>query len=275
AGLSCAAELNKLGHTVTVFEKDDKAGGIMRYGIPDFKLDKSILDRRIEILMKEGIEFKLGCESGADLIQQGFDAVCLATGARTPRDLKIPGRELEGIHFAMDYLIRFNRGERTEAKDKRVVVIGGGDTGEDCVGTAMRQGAKSVLQIEILPKPPEQRPLSQPWPVYPKLLKSKEKGERLWSVSTKEFKGLQGRIQKLKCVKVDDSLKELPNSEFEIEADLVILALGFLKPEIKVEQKGVFVAGDARRGPSLIVHAIKEGRQAATAIDHYLALSAS
>jgi glutamate synthase (NADPH/NADH) small chain len=274
AGLSCADELNKLGHSVAVFEKDDKPGGIMRYGIPDFKLEKNILDRRIELFEKEGIEFKLGKEAGPDLIRQGFDAVCLATGARTPRDLKIPGRDLIGIHFAMDYLTRSNRGERNEARGKRVVVIGGGDTGADCVGTAIRQGAKCMLQIELLPKPPEVRPESQPWPVYPLILKtptSYEEGcERQWSISTKEFKGKGKRVGGLKCVKVDGSLKEIPGSEFKIDADLVVLALGFLRPAIKVEEKGVFLAGDVRRGPSLIVWAILEGRQAAEAIDRYL-----
>jgi len=276
AGLACADELNKMDHKVTVFEKDDKLGGIMRYGIPDFKLEKSILDRRIEIFKKEGIEFIVGKEGGSDLIRR-YDAVCLATGARTPRDLKIPGRELDGIHFAMDYLARANYGEHKEAKGKRVVVIGGGDTGADCVGTAIRQGAKCVNQLELLPKPPEGRPANQPWPVYPLILKtstSHEEGcERQWSVSTREFRekeGGGGEVGKLLCVKVNEQLKEIPGTEFEIDTDLVILALGFLRPDIKIEEKGVFVAGDARRGPSLIVWAIWEGRQAAEAVDAYL-----
>jgi len=301
AGLACAVRLNQAGHSVVVFERDDKIGGIMRYGIPDFKLEKTILDRRINIWEKEGILFRTGVNVGVNYppnkLRADFDAICLAGGSRVPRDLKIPGRKLKGIHFAMDYLDHANnRGERKEARGKRVVVIGGGDTGADCVGTANRQGAASVVQIELLPKPPESRPADQPWPKYPAILKtstSHEEGcKRLWSVSTKRFLG-SGRVEKLACVKVDAQLKEVSRTEFEIEADLVILALGFLHPEhngilkeLGVELdgrgnvrtgsnymtsvKGVFSAGDMRRGQSLLVWAIQEGGQAAEAIAQYL-----
>jgi glutamate synthase (NADPH/NADH) small chain len=279
AGLSAAAELNRMGHEVTVFEKDDKIGGILRYGIPDFKLEKHILDRRIELWKIEGIKFKTKVEAGKEVLK-GFDAVCLATGCRTPRDLKIPGRDLKGIHFAMDYLIQSNK--RTgliDAKDIKVVVIGGGDTGADCVGTANRQGAKCVVQIEILPQPPECRDEKCPWPGYPLLLKTtsshEEGAERHWSILTTKFKGRSSKIEALECVKVEfvgGKMKEIPGTEFEIEADLVILAIGFIKEEIGKEwqNKKVFPAGDARRGPSLVVWAIHEGRQAAEAINRYL-----
>jgi glutamate synthase (NADPH/NADH) small chain len=303
AGLSCAAQLNRAGHKVTVFEKDDKIGGIMRYGIPDFKLEKRILDRRIDIWKKEGIEFITS--TLVQKIPKGFDAVCLAGGCRVPRDLKIKGRELKGVHFAMDYLIQSNKmvagyripeGELIDAKGKKVVVIGGGDTGADCVGTANRQGASSVIQIELLPKPSERRPSDQPWPKYPLILKtSTSHGEgcsREWSVLTKEFIGENGQVIKLSCDRINPAMKEIPGSGFEIEADLVILALGFVHPEpikeldleldkrgnVKTNEnymtskKGVFSAGDMRRGQSLIVWAISEGRLAAQAIDKYLTL---
>ncbi len=286
AGLSCAAQLNKMGHSVTVFEKDDRLGGILRYGVPDFKLEKWILDRRIDIWEKEGIKFKTNSEIKKDPF--GFDAVCWATGARTPRDLKIPGRELEGIHFAMDYLTQANRrvtgekiakSELIDAKGKKVVVIGGGDTGSDCVGTANRQGAKCVIQIELLPEPPVCRDGSCPWPTYPLLLKttsSHEEGvERHWSILTKKFLGEKGKVKKLSCVKVEfegRKMKEVQGSEFEIEADLVILAVGFLKPELpeSLSNKNVFCAGDLQRGPSLVVWALYEGRKTACEIDEYL-----
>ncbi|MDD5382620.1 MAG: glutamate synthase subunit beta [Candidatus Margulisbacteria bacterium] len=304
AGLVCAAQLNQAGHTVTVFEKDDKPGGIMRYGIPDFKLEKGLLDRRIDIWQQEGISFQTGVNIGVDRpveqLQKEFDAVVLAGGSRVPRDLKVPGRELTGIHFAMDYLVDANKqtGKLT-AKGKKVVVIGGGDTGADCVHTAQRQGAASIKQIEILPKPPAQRPPEQPWPRYFKALTGCEDGiEREWSVLTKEFTGCETstssveslRVAGLKCVKVDAALKEMPGTEFEIDADLVLLALGFLRPEpikgleIELDQrgnfktdenymtsaKGIFAAGDMRRGQSLVVWAIYEGRQAAEAVDRFL-----
>ena len=300
AGLTCAAQLNRAGHTVVVFEKDDKLGGIMRYGIPDFKLEKNILDRRIKIWENEGIEFRTG--KHVQKLPTGYNAVCLAGGSRVPRDLKVDGRDLKGIYFAMDYLTQSNKrisGENIkadqliDAKGKKVVVIGGGDTGADCVGTANRQGASSVTQIEVLPKPPEARPADQPWPKYPNILKTStshgEGCERYWSVVTKRFTGesalptgRQGKVKKLIC--------EKDGKPFEIEADLVILALGFLHPEhlkqlkldldkkgnIKTDdnfmtsKKGVFASGDMRRGQSLVVWAISEGRSAAHCIDKYL-----
>ncbi len=295
AGLSCAAQLNQKGHNVTVFERDDKIGGIMRYGIPDFKLEKDVLDRRIELWKKEGIKFKTKVNADKKVIKY-FDAVCLATGCRTPRDLNIPGRDLKGIHFAMDYLTQSNqrvagqkisRSQLIDAKGKKVVVIGGGDTGSDCVGTANRQGAKCVVQIEVLPQPPECRDNKCPWPQYPLLLKttsshkegpstgSGRSAERKWAVLTKEFIEQAGAVKKLRCVEVEfesRKMKEKPGSEFGIEADLVILAVGFIKQEINLEwkHKKIFLAGDVRRGPSLIVWAIAEGRAAAEAIDNWL-----
>ncbi len=318
AGISCADQLNKMGHKVTVFERADKVGGILRYGIPDFKLEKSIIDRRIRILKKEGINFLTGVNAGIDYkvskLKKEFDAVCVAGGSRTPRDLNIEGRQLKGIHFAMDYLIQANKrvnGERIspesliDAKGKRVIVIGGGDTGADCMGIAHRQGANCILQIELLPKPPECRTKDYPWPKYPMLLKTstshEEGGERYWSVLTKKFSGEEGKVKKLSCVRVDfvkdekgcPLMKEAPETEFEIEGDLIILALGFLRPEhngllkelgvafdakgnVKTDEnymssvKGVFAAGDMRRGQSLIVWAIQEGRCVASAINKYL-----
>jgi glutamate synthase (NADPH/NADH) small chain len=294
AGLACADQLNKAGHNVTVFEKDDKPGGILRYGIPDFKLDKRILDRRLQILKKEGIEFKTSINVGVDCdthkLTREFDAICLAGGSRVPRDLKIEGRDLNGIYFAMDYLTAANKkSSAIDAKGKKVVVIGGGDTGADCIGVAHRQGASCIVQIELLPQPPRKRPRNQPWPGYPFILKTssshEEGGERKWSVVTKRFIGQNGLVKKLLC--------ETAGSEFEIETDLVILALGFVHPEkfgliedlgveldergnIKTDgnymtsKKGVFSAGDMRRGQSLVVWAISEGRAAAGSIDRYL-----
>ena len=304
AGLSCAAQLNSAGHSVTVFERDDKIGGILRYGIPDFKLEKHILDRRIALWKKAGVEFRTGVDAGADYTAKKllgeFDSVVLSCGSRAPRDLKIEGRELKGIYFAMDYLCQSNRraaGEKIkasdliDAKDKKVVVIGGGDTGSDCVGTANRQGASCVVQIEVLPKPSECRTQDCPWPKYPLLLKTtsshKEGGDRHWAVTTKKFAGEKGHVKKLLCT------KEPGGSGFEIDADLVILAVGFLHPEhskltsdlgiefdtrgnIKTDDefrtsvKKVFAAGDARRGQSLVVWAISEGRRAAHYVDKYL-----
>ncbi|MBN1913274.1 MAG: glutamate synthase subunit beta [Candidatus Omnitrophica bacterium] len=310
AGWAAADELNKFGHQVVVFEKDDKPGGIMRYGIPDFKLNKSILDRRLDILKKEGVEFVTNTEAGKALgfskIKKEFDAICLAGGSRVPRDLRIEGRDLLGIHFAMDYLVQANKrvagenfaqGESIDAKGKDVVVIGGGDTGSDCVGTAHRQRAKSVTQIELLPKPPACRSAHSPWPKYPILFKTtsshEEGGQRKWSIMTKKFVGSGGKVIKLSCVKVDACCKEVAGSGFEIKADLVILALGFLHPEKKgpiqelglefdqkgnvktkadfmSSKKGIFCCGDMRRGQSLVVWAIAEGRKAASCIDTYL-----
>jgi len=307
AGLSLADQLNKAGHLVVVFEKADKIGGILRYGTPDFKLEKCVLERRISLLKKEGIVFNtsvcVGKELKAKYLKKEFDAICLATGSGVPRDLNIEGRGLLGIHFAMDYLIQANNkvnGEKNpsdkliDAKGKRVVVIGGGDTGADCLGVAHRQGAKCVVQIELLAKPPECRTSDYPWPKYPLFCKAtashEEGGIREWSVSTKKFSGENGQVKKLFCQRVT---QEAADRKFEIEADLVILALGFLHPEhnglvkdlgleldsrgnVKTNEnymtsaKGVFSAGDMRRGQSLIVWAISEGRKAAHCIDKYL-----
>ena len=317
AGIAVAGQLNKAGHSITVFEKYNKIGGIMRYGIPDFKLEKWILDRRINILRKEGIKFITKTNVGHDypsakLIEE-FDAVCFCGGSRAPRDLKIDGRQLDGIYFALDYLIDANRAVSGEsksasidAKNKNVVVIGGGDTGSDCVGLANRQGARNVVQIELLPRPPEERTKEYPWPMYPVILKtssSHEEGcERYWSVLTKKFVDKDGKLKKLSCVEVRSEkdknsghyvMKEVPSSEFEIEADLAIIAVGFLHPEhkgfiedinIKLDKRGniktdsnymsskpgIFSAGDAHSGQSLIVKAVSEGRKAAHYIDLYL-----
>ena len=320
AGLSAAAFLNRKGHSVVVFERDNNIGGILRYGIPDFKLEKKILDRRIDLLKQEGIEFKTGVKVGVDYkveeLKKDFDAVCLAIGSRVARDIKIPGRELKGVEFAMDFLIQANKrlsGEKIEeaeiiAKDKKVVVIGGGDTGADCIGVSHRQGANCVVQIEIMPKPPTERTEAMPWPKYPMIFKvsssHQEGGERDWCIMTKEFIGENGKIKAVKCERVEFGpekdingkpiMKVIPNSQFEIEADLVILAMGFTNPEheglvknlgleldergnIKAEEglsktniDGIFVCGDARRGASLIVWALYEGRNAANSIDLYL-----
>lgn len=318
AGLSCADQLNQAGHNVKVFEKADKPGGILRYGIPDFKLDKWIIDRRINIWKKEGIEFVCGVNAGFDYkinkLKKEFDAICLCGGSRKARDMDIEGRNLRGIHLAMDYLTQSNKrvsgikiphDEAIDAQGKKVVVIGGGDTGSDCVGTAHRQGASSVVQIELLPCPPEQRSSNHPWPKYPVILKTtsshEEGGDRCWSVLTKKFIGDNGALKKLSCVRVEFQgdgknspvMKEILGSEFEVEADLVILAMGFAHPEhnglldelglaydkrgnvqagvdFQTSVPGIFSAGDMRRGQSLVVWAISEGRQAARSIDLYL-----
>ncbi|MFH1715381.1 MAG: glutamate synthase subunit beta [Elusimicrobiota bacterium] len=311
SGISAANTLNRLGHNVTVFEKDAKAGGILRYGIPDFKLEKWILDRRISILKEEGIEFKTGVNVGIDYkiekIKDEFDAVCIAIGSRVPRDINTPGRELKGVHLAMDYLVQANLreegtkivGEEITAKDKNVVIIGGGDTGADCVGVANRQGAKKVIQIELLEEPPVCRTKDMPWPEYPKILRtstSHEEGcERKWCMLTKEFIGKNGVVKKIKGVNVefkDCKLNEIQGSEFELDADLVILAMGFTNPEkaliegfkldtnergniktnekLQTSDKSIFSAGDAQRGASLIVWCIADGVKAAKSIDEYL-----
>ena len=317
AGLSCAEQLNSAGHSVAVLERDDKPGGILRYGIPDFKLEKGVIDRKIALLKAEGIEFRTGVEAGsaypAEKLRKDFDALCLCGGSRVPRDLAIPGRELAGIHFAMDFLSQSNirasggtpPGALIDAKAKRVLVIGGGDTGSDCIGTSIRQGAACVVQVEVLPKPPESRTPAMAWPKYPLLLKTttshEEGGERHWSVLTKKFNGNNGKVTGVSCVRVEfvkdakgmQVMKELPGSEFEIKADLVILAIGFLYPKkegllaqlgVELDPRGnvktaanymssaagVFSAGDMRRGQSLVVWAISEGRGAARAIDEYL-----
>lgn len=319
AGLATADQLNKAGHTVAIFERDDKPGGILRYGIPDFKLAKSIIDRRIDILKREGIKFVMGADAGVTLpvskLTKDFDAICLSLGSRVPRDLKIEGRELAGIHFAMDYLIRSNKrisagkapsDDPLDAKGKKVLVIGGGDTGADCVGTAHRQGASCIMQIEVLPKPADCRTPDFPWPKYPAILKTstshEEGGIRSWAVLTKKFIGDSEGVKRVVCAKLDFSerdakgcpvMKEIPGAEFEIDADLVILAIGFIHPEhrglikelgVELDNRGnvktgsdymtsvknVFASGDARRGQSLVVWAISEGRRAAHSIDKYL-----
>lgn len=318
SGLACAEQLNRAGHTVTVFEKDDRIGGILRYGIPDFKLEKTVLDRKIDLMTKEGVVFKVSTEAGTDIavekLRRDFDAVCLCGGSRLPRDLAIPGRELEGIYFAMDFLTQANKraagdkvlaGQSIDAKGKRVLVIGGGDTGSDCIGTSIRQGASCVVQVEVLPKPPEERTPEMPWPKYPMLLKTttshEEGGERRWSILTRKFNGNGRKVSSVSCVKVEfvkdaagrQVMKELPGTEFEIKADLVVLAIGFLSPvktglleklgveldqrgNVKTDDrqmtsvKGVFSAGDMRRGQSLVVWAVSEGRRAASSIDVYL-----
>jgi len=319
AGLSCADQLNSAGHKVTVFERDDLPGGILRYGIPDFKLEKWVLDRRINILKAEGIEFITGVNVGVDYavnrLRNEFDSICLAGGSRLPRDLNIEGRHLEGIHFSMDYLVQSNKrvagksvpaGELIDAEGRRILVIGGGDTGADCVGTANRQKASCVMQIEVMPKPPECRTDEFSWPKHPLLLKtstSHEEGSgRKWAILTKKFIGQNNRVQKVSCVQVEfvkennpscPAMREVKGSEFEIEADLVILAIGFLHPEhnglleelgvsldkrgncqagdnFTTSKKGIFCAGDMHRGQSLIVWAISEGRKAAYCIDKYL-----
>ena len=321
AGLACADQLNKAGHSVVIYEQDDNVGGYLRYGIPDFKLDKRIIDRRINILTEEGIVIKKRTTVGKDIsieeIRSEYDAACIAIGARKPRNLEIPGREMMGIHFALEFLEQQNRIIRGDtiyeeklikSLNKNVVVIGGGDTGSDCVGTANRQGALKVTQIELLPKPPEARTQREPWPLWPKIYKtssSHEEGcERMWNVLTKRFIGEHGWVKKIAAVRVSwqpgpegkMEMSEVPGSEFEIEADLVLLAMGFehviregmvqdlglrldSRGNIDVDDsfmtsvKGVFSAGDAHRGASLIVWVIHEGRLTAEAIDRYLGKS--
>jgi len=315
AGLAAAQQLARAGHDVVVFEKDDRPGGLLRYGIPDFKLAKTVLDRRIKQLEAEGVAFQTGVKVGEDVstryMRKLFDCICLAMGAGQPRDLSVPGRGYENIHFAMEYLTRQNRvngGEKTSeriisARDKVVVVIGGGDTGSDCVGTARRQGAREIHQLEILPKPPATRPADTPWPQWPRIMRtstSHEEGcQRKWGVMTRQFTGQDTRVSGLTCVEVEWlrqadkwKLKELPQTEFELKADLVLLALGFVHVEhgqlisdlgLKLDDSGnlvannwqtsepdVFAAGDAVSGASLVVRAIAAGRRAASAIDNWL-----
>jgi glutamate synthase (NADPH/NADH) small chain len=319
AGLAAAQQLNHAGHAVTVFERDDRIGGLLRYGIPEFKMEKRLLDRRLGLLEEEGILFETGCDVGVTVsaheLRKNFDAMVLAGGARRPRDLPIPGRELEGIHFAMTYLTLQNRvceGDSVSvdpflnAEGKNVVIIGGGDTGADCLGTAHRQGAASVTQLELLPRPPDQRDAaSNPWPLYPQIFRvssaHEEGGERRYSISTKEFVGDNGAVQKLRTVQVEmktgpngrPTFEEQPGTEADIDADLVLLAMGFVGPEknglleelgVELTERGnvgrdrnwmtsvpgVFTAGDMQRGQSLVVWAIAEGRSCARAVDVYL-----
>jgi len=319
AGLACAQQLARIGHDVVVFEKNDRIGGLLRYGIPDFKLEKSHIDRRIDQMRAEGVEFLVGQDIGLHVppqkLQDEFDAVVLAGGAEQPRDLPVPGRNLDGVHFAMDFLPQQNRvvagdvlSEQIKATGKHVVVIGGGDTGSDCVGTSNRQGAISVTQFEVMSRPPEQENKPMVWPYWPMKLRtssSHEEGcQRDWAVATKELIGRNGKVEKLRAVRVewkDGKMHEIAGSEFEIKADLVLLAMGFVSPVQKIldafgiEKDGrgnaraatdgagyyqtsvdkVFAAGDMRRGQSLVVWAIREGRQAARAVDEYLMGSSS
>ena len=331
AGLACAQQLARAGHDVVVFEKNDRIGGLLRYGIPDFKMEKSHIDRRITQMESEGVEFRtstcvgsLGKQiPGVNNLSQNvvthsellsdFDAVALTGGSEVPRDLPVPGRELNGVHYAMEFLPQQNRvvagdllDNQIMATGKHVVVIGGGDTGSDCVGTSNRHGAASVTQFELMPMPPEEedRPLTWPdWPIKLRTSSSHDEGcERDWSVTTKRFEGSNGKVEKLIAARVEWSrnpdgrmeMKEIPDSEFEIKADLVLLAMGFVNPvhegvvtemgvaldargnvqantdEYKTSKDKVFVAGDMRRGQSLVVWAIREGRQCARSIDEFL-----
>lgn len=316
AGLAAAQQLARSGHDVTVFEKDDRVGGLLRYGIPDFKLDKRVIDRRVEQLKAEGIQFQTGVHVGKDIsahyLQKMFHAVVLSMGAGWPRDLDVPGRRADNVHFAMDYLTQQNHinagdplpaAQRIDATDKVVVVIGGGDTGSDCVGTARRQGAREIHQLEILPKPPETRPTDTPWPNWPTILRtssSHEEGcQRRWSVLTKKLAGSDGHVTELHGVGVawtrgdkGMTFAEQPGSEFTLKADLILIAMGFLHvvPTGLVEemnlardargnvaltngmttQPGVFAAGDTVSGASLVVRAINSGREAADAVNLWL-----
>ncbi|WP_193090183.1 glutamate synthase subunit beta [Advenella sp. FME57] len=327
AGLAAAQQLGRAGHSVTVFEKSNRIGGLMRYGIPDFKLDKSLIERRVSQMEAEGVEFQASTYVGAagDATEDGlnvittaeldkqFDAVIMAGGAEMPRDLPVPGRELSGVHFAMDFLRQQNKrnaGDRIanqiSAAGKHVIVIGGGDTGSDCVGTSNRQGAASVTQIELMPRPPEHENKALTWPYWPAKLRTSsshlEGCERDWAITTKCFKGDKGKLKKLVCTRVEwikdeatgqMKMQEIEGSEFELKADLVFLAMGFVSPVAAVldafgvekDQRGnvkanvenyrssrdkVFTAGDMRRGQSLVVWAIREGRQCARAVDEFL-----
>ena len=317
SGLAAAYKLNSYGHNVTVFEKEDEIGGLLRYGIPDFKLEKRVIDRRLAILKEEGIIFKTNCEIGKDYsankLREEFDAVVLTGGCQVPRDLNVEGRELEGVYFAMEYLTEQNRKnagksvkhKEIDAKGKIVIVIGGGDTGSDCIGTARRQGAKEIYQYEIMPKPPVERDETMPWPEFPRTLKTSTSHEegciREWCIATKKLEGKGGKVTKLHGVRVQwekDAngrfvMKEIEGSEFEQKADLILIAMGFTNPiyegmlkELAVDLdnrgnvltnnkymtsvEGVFAAGDMRTGQSLVVRALSEGLKAAEAVDEYL-----
>jgi len=314
AGMAAAQQLARVGHDVVVLEKNNRIGGLLRYGIPDFKMEKSHIDRRMEQMEAEGVEFRVNQNVGENVdpeqLVKDFDAVILAGGAEWPRDLPVPGRELEGVHYAMDFLPQQNKvvaGDQVEdqimATGKHVVVIGGGDTGSDCVGTSNRHGAESVTQFELMPQPPESENKSMVWPYWPLKLRtssSHEEGcDRDWSVATKSFVGENGKVKELVASKVEwknGKMEEVPNSEFKIKADLVLLAMGFLGPQqnlldkfgVDKDQRGnaaastegeksyytskakVFAAGDMRRGQSLVVWAIREGRQCARSVDEFL-----
>ena len=319
AGLAASQQLNRAGHTVTLFERDEYIGGLLRLGIPDFKLDKNIVQRRVDLMAEEGVIFKPNTEVGVDIsvedINKEFDAICITIGACEPRELPVAGRDLYGVHLAMDYLPQQNRriagdkidpSESISAEGKRVVILGGGDTGADCLGTAHRQGAEIVYQLELLPKPPETRGSNNPWPQWPLILRTssahEEGGSRDYNILTKGFSGSQGKVERLDAVRVewgkpDESgrpvMSEIPDSAFSIEVDLVLLAMGFIHPEheglikdlgIDLDDRGnistnsdritsipgIFAGGDSVRGASLVVWAIAEGRQAAHGIDKYL-----
>ena len=321
AGLAAAAQLNKAGHEVVVFERDDVAGGLLRYGIPDFKLQKDVVERRIKLMEEEGITFQYNANVGENVeistLLRDYQAIVLAGGSTIPRDLNLPGREAKGVHFAMDFLKQQNKrvgGRKVETEEilatgKNVIVIGGGDTGSDCIGTSNRHGAKSVTQFEIMPMPPQMRSENMPWPTYPMLLKittSHEEGaQRAWSVNTKEFvKDEQGNLKALKVVDVEWDIdlatgrplgfKEVPGTEKEYPCELVLLAMGFLHPQkeglieklgVELDERGnvkaiegqyqtnipkIFAAGDMRRGQSLVVWAISEGRETARKVDEHL-----
>ncbi|MEK9794612.1 MAG: glutamate synthase subunit beta [Hyphomicrobiales bacterium] len=311
AGLAAAQQLARQGHDVNLYEKNSKAGGLLRYGIPDFKMEKHHIDRRIEQMELEGVTFhfnqNIGTDSDINEIIQKYDAVILTGGSEKPRDLPIQGRDLDGIHFAMDFLPMQNRANSLEINDnektisangKHVVVIGGGDTGSDCIGTSFRQGALSVTQLEIMPEPPEKENKALTWPNWPlKMRTSSSQAEgalRDFSVMTESFIGVDGRLTALNCIRVDNSMKKIDNSDFEIKADLVLLAMGFVHPvheglvknsgvelndrgnvnandfDYQTNKEKVFVAGDMRRGQSLVVWAIREGRQAAHSVDKFL-----
>ena len=317
AGLACAQQLARAGHAVTLYERSDRVGGLLMYGIPDFKMEKHLVHRRVEQMKAEGVGIVTNCRVGFDItgdeLRAKYDAIALTMGATKPRDLPIPGRELSGIHFAMEFLPlqnKRNQGDHISedafisAKGKHVVILGGGDTGSDCLGTSNRQGALSVHQYELLPMPPERRTAEMPWPDWPMILRtstSHEEGvNRDWSINTKKFTGHDGKVSKLHGIRLNwrrardgrMAMEEIPGSDFELDCDLVLLALGFLGPEpegiitqlgLKLDPRsnvlcdnyqssvpGVFAAGDARRGQSLVVWAIWEGRECARAVDAYL-----
>ena len=318
AGLAAAQQLNRVGHSVTVFERADYIGGLLMLGIPDFKLDKDVVRRRVQLMADEGVAFRTGVNVGVNYsveeLRANFDAVCLTGGSTQARDLPVPGRELRGVHLAMEYLPQQNRllaGERIDPQDhisaegKRVVILGGGDTGADCLGTAHRQGAEVVYQFELLPEPPAQRPANNPWPQWPLILRSspahEEGGIRDYNILTKAFSGSEGKLEKLHAVRVEwipgengrPTMKEVPGTEFEVETELVLLAMGFLHPEhegmlaqlgVELDPRGnvktnadkmtsvpgIFAGGDMARGQSLVVWAIAEGREVARGVDAYL-----
>jgi glutamate synthase (NADPH) small chain len=311
SGMAAAQQLARAGHDVHLFEKNARAGGLLRYGIPDFKMEKHLIDRRVSQMEAEGVTFHYGAHIGvtqdARQLIDSFDAVLICAGSEKSRDLPVPGRDLDGVHYAMEFLPQQNRRVGQEppldnspilAKGKHVVVIGGGDTGSDCIGTSIRHGAASVTQIEIMPKPPEKENKALTWPNWPMKLRTssshQEGAERDFSVLTTAFRGEDGKVKALQCARAGSDMKPVPGSEFELQADLVLLAMGFVHPVhegmlkslgVKLDTRGnveanvkdykttiekVFAAGDARRGQSLVVWAIREGRQAARAVDEFL-----